>query len=88
MTSLCRASSTSLPMRQVVIVEGPHPPAEVVTDAATLEPASSAPAVPPTCPKYRSAAVIHGQPRSGAHARRAVGSARPELAEGASQARG
>jgi hypothetical protein len=42
----------------------PHPSAELSTIAATLRVTSSSPAVPPTCPKLRSAAVIHGQPRS------------------------
>ena len=32
--------------------------------AARPEPCSPSPAVPPTCPKHRSTAVIHGQPRS------------------------
>jgi hypothetical protein len=51
-----------LPTRQAVTEEGPHPPVELVTVAGTGTPApsSSSPAVPPTCPKHRSAAVIHG----------------------------
>jgi hypothetical protein len=32
--------------------------------AARPEPCSASPAVPRTCPKHRSTAVIHGQPRS------------------------
>ena len=50
--------------RQVVTEDGPHPPAELIAIAATPAPASSSPAVPPACPKHRSAAVIQGQPRS------------------------
>jgi hypothetical protein len=41
----------------------PHPPVELVTIAARPEPASSSSAVPPICPKHRSAAVINGQQR-------------------------
>jgi hypothetical protein len=33
----CRAVSDGLPNRQVVIADGPHPPVELVTVAATLE---------------------------------------------------
>jgi hypothetical protein len=47
--------------RQAVTEDGPHRPAELVTIAATPAPGLSSPAVPPTCPKHRSTAVIHGQ---------------------------
>jgi hypothetical protein len=53
-----------LPTRQVLAGDGPHPPAQLVTIADRLGAASSSPAVPSTCPKQRSAAVIHGQLRS------------------------
>jgi hypothetical protein len=56
-------SFLGLPTRPAVIAGGPHPPAELVTTAARPEQGSSSPAVPPTCPKQRFAAVIHGQPR-------------------------
>jgi hypothetical protein len=39
-----------LPTRQVVVVDGPHPPVELVTVAATSEPAWSSSAVPSACP--------------------------------------
>jgi hypothetical protein len=53
-----------LPTRQVVGMDGPHPPAELATIADRLRATSSSPAVPSTCPKHRSPAIIHGQPRS------------------------
>jgi hypothetical protein len=53
-----------LAYEQVVTEDEPHPPAELVTIARTLRATSPSPAVPPTCPKHRSAPVIHGQPRS------------------------
>jgi hypothetical protein len=46
----CRAPCGRLPMRQVVIADGPHPPVELVTIAATLERGWSSPAVPSACP--------------------------------------
>src|SRR5512132_1215661 len=52
------------PTRQVITGDGPHPPVELVAIAATRAPASFFSAVPPTCPKHRVTAVIHGQPRS------------------------
>jgi hypothetical protein len=45
-----RASYGRLPMRQVVTEDGPHPPVQVVTIAATAEPGSSSPVVPSACP--------------------------------------
>jgi hypothetical protein len=57
-----------LPTRHVVIVDGPHSLAELVTIAAPPEPGSSSPAVPPTFPTHRFAAA-HGQPRSMPHPR-------------------
>ena len=42
--------SGRLPTRQVVIVDGPHPPVQLVTVAATLERGWSSPAVPSACP--------------------------------------
>jgi hypothetical protein len=66
----------------------PHPPVELVTIATTPQPGSSSPAVPPPCPKHRSAAVIHGQPRSVPCALQAAGSAIQMRSDGASQARG
>jgi hypothetical protein len=39
-----------LPTRQVVIADGPHPPVELMTTAATLERGWSSPAVPSACP--------------------------------------
>jgi hypothetical protein len=47
-------------MRQAVTRDGSHH-RELVTVAATCEPYLSSPAVPPTCPTHRCAAVIHGQ---------------------------
>jgi hypothetical protein len=44
--------------------ERPGPAAAAGAIAARLEAPSPSPAVPPTCPKHRSAAVIHGQPWS------------------------
>jgi hypothetical protein len=46
----CRAVFDDLPTRQVVIVDEPYPPVELVTIAATPEPASSSPVVPSACP--------------------------------------
>ena len=46
----CRASCGGLPTRQVVTEDGPHPPVELVTIAATLERGWSSPAVPSACP--------------------------------------
>jgi len=56
--------TVSLPTRHVAARDGPHPRVELATTTATPRAASSSPAVPPTCPNHRSAAVIHGQPRS------------------------
>ena len=39
-----------LPTRQVVIADGPHPPVELVTVAATVERGWFSPAVPSACP--------------------------------------
>ena len=46
----CRAVSDDLPARQVVIVDGPHPPVQLVNGAGTLECGWSSPAVPSACP--------------------------------------
>jgi hypothetical protein len=47
----------------VVAEDGPRPPVELAAVAGRLRATSSSLAVPPTCPKHRSAAVIHRQPR-------------------------
>jgi hypothetical protein len=47
----------------VVTPDRPHPLVKLVTIAARPEAGSSSPAVAPTCPKHRSAAVINGQQR-------------------------
>jgi hypothetical protein len=60
----CRAAPWRLAYEQVVTKDESHPPAELVTIAGRLRATSPSPAVPPTCPKHRSAAVSHGQPRS------------------------
>jgi hypothetical protein len=39
----------ALANEQVVVVDGPHPPVELVTVAATPEPRSSTPVVPSAC---------------------------------------
>jgi hypothetical protein len=52
-----------LPTRQVVALDWPHPPVELLSVASWLGATSSSSAVPPTCPMHRFAAVIHGQPR-------------------------
>jgi hypothetical protein len=52
-----------LPTRQAVTLDGPHHPLELMSITDGLRATSSSPAVPPTCPTHRSAAVIHGQPR-------------------------
>jgi hypothetical protein len=47
---LPRPPMEDLPMRQVVVIDGPHPPVQLVTIAATLERGWSSPAVPSACP--------------------------------------
>ena len=59
-----RAAPWRLAYEQVVTEDEPHPLAELVTITGRLRATSPSPAVPPTCPKHRSAAVSHGQPRS------------------------
>jgi hypothetical protein len=54
---------------------GPHPPAELVIVAATLQLALPSPGHAPASPKHRSAAVMHGQPRFIPMPRRPVASA-------------
>jgi hypothetical protein len=53
-----------LPTRRVVIAEGPHPPAELVTIAATLERGWSSPAVPSACPGATSGPHLTRQQRT------------------------
>ena len=62
----CRAACGGLPTRQVVGMDGPHPPVEVVTIATRLEPGWSSPAVPSACPwrrlgNWRSLTVNNGR---------------------------
>ena len=59
-----RAAPWRLAYEQVVTEDEPHPPTELVIIAGRLRATSLSPAVPPTCPKHRSAAVNHGQPQS------------------------
>ena len=78
----------ALPTRQVVALDWPHPPVELLSVASWLGATSSSPAVPPDVPY---ASVRGGHPRTTTvhtHALRAGGSARTERTEGASQARG
>ena len=70
---ISRRSSSTLPRRpsglptmQVVALDGPHPPAELVTVAATLERGWSSPAVPSTCPSHRSLTDNSGRSGKGA----------------------
>jgi hypothetical protein len=46
----CRAVFDDLPARDMVTVDRPHPPVQLVTVAATLERGWSSPAVPSACP--------------------------------------
>ena len=65
-TSLsCRAAFGSLPTRQVVDVDRPHPPVQLVTIAATLERGCSSSACPPrarSTGNWRSLTVNNGRP--------------------------
>ena len=49
-----------LPTRLVVTEEGPDPSPELATNAATLQPSSSAPAVPSACPTVGRAGAVAG----------------------------
>ncbi|HKF88981.1 MAG TPA: hypothetical protein VKB85_13035 [Propionibacteriaceae bacterium] len=67
-TSLsCRAAFGSLPTRQVVDVDRPHPPVQLVTIAATLERGCSSSACPPrarSTGNWRSLTVNNGRPHA------------------------
>src|SRR5215212_9081012 len=59
----CRATCGDLPTRQVLVMDGPHPSAELVTVAATLRAPSSSLAVPRralTIGRKRSSTDNHG----------------------------
>jgi hypothetical protein len=49
---------------RAVTDKGPRPPVERAKVATGLEQGHPRRPVPQRCPKHRSAAVIHGQPRS------------------------
>jgi hypothetical protein len=54
----------SLPTRQAVTDDGPHPAVKLETITTRLEPCSSSLAVPSTCPRQESTTVANGQQRS------------------------